>query len=303
MALKEEKSRLGISLDGNATLRRNAVAKQTNGPMSDLQKMRRQNVDSGYSTSDGYDKRWLEDGTTAANGTPSNGAPSNGTPLNGTPPNGAASNGTPSTTATDSGTAAKWSTPSSSAPNQPAAELSTPNLSPVTQNNNNIDEYIRPNVPIDNSTPKRGAATTISNKTNNNRFVARAQLRLMCAICAFSSMASMLQSHYICAHCPFMLHHIANHFTSRNTSICQFHPPPSPIIIYSPHTHAFIISQHDIWPINIYENFVVFFCFFFLPRSTIRNFCFVVCASLVTTRLRTAMSREIVKSWATNIKP
>lgn len=229
MALKEEKSRLGISLDGNATLRRNAVAKQTNGPMSDLQKMRRQNVDSGYSTSDGYDKRWLEDGTTAANGTPSNGAPSNGTPLNGTtsngtPPNGAASNGTPSITTSDSGTAAKWSTPSSSAPNQPAAELSTPNLSPVTQNNNNIDEYIRPNVPIDNSTPKRGAAITISNKTNTNRFVGRALD--VCEIHAFSSMASItlhLRS------LPCMLHHIANHFTSRNTSICQFHRfPPRP---------------------------------------------------------------------------
>lgn len=160
MALKEEKSRLGISLDGNATLRRNAVAKQTNGPMSDLQKMRRQNVDSGYSTSDGYDKRWLEDGTTAANATPSDGMPSNGTP----------SNGTPSITTTDNGNASKWSTPSSSAPNQPTAKIPTPNLSPVNQNNNNVDEYLRPNVPIDNSTPKR-TGSIISNKTNNNRFV------------------------------------------------------------------------------------------------------------------------------------
>lgn len=164
MALKEEKSRLGISLDGNTTLRRNAMAKQSNGPMSELQKIRRQNVDSGYSTSDGYDKRWSEELPVATNGTPTNGSPPNATP----------SNSTPSITTTDNGSSVKYSTPS--APSQPSGQISTPNLSPVVNhnninnnNNNNVEEYIRPNLPIDNATPKR---STISNKGNSNRYVA-----------------------------------------------------------------------------------------------------------------------------------
>lgn len=161
MALKEEKSRLGISLDGNTTLRRNAVAKQSNGPMTEIQKIRRQNVDSGYSTSDGFDKRWSEELQATSNGNPSN-----GTPTNGTQSNGAQSNGTPSITTTDSGNSNKWSTPS--ALNQPSAQIVTPNLSPVTNHNNNVEEYIRPNLPIDNTTPKR---STLSNKNCSNRFV------------------------------------------------------------------------------------------------------------------------------------
>lgn len=159
VAVKEEKSRNGH--DGNTTLRRNAAAKHSSGPLSDLQKIRRQNVDSGYSTSDGYDKRWSQELTN--------------------------SNGT--TTVTDNGNTSKWSpTQTQTRPNDEkhspnsanysqfqsqSSGSSTPTLtSPVGNNNNtltptqtSIDEYIKPAAIVDNSTPKK------SNLNGNNRFV------------------------------------------------------------------------------------------------------------------------------------
>lgn len=58
MALKEEKSRTGVGYDGNTTLRRTVTPKHS---VVDAQKTRRQNVDSGYSTSDGLDIRWAQE--------------------------------------------------------------------------------------------------------------------------------------------------------------------------------------------------------------------------------------------------
>lgn len=155
--MKEEKSKNGI-YDGNTTLRRNAMSRNnSSGPVSELQKIRRQNVDSGYSTSDGYDKRWSQE-------------------LN-----------APNQTVTDNGYTAKWSPTlsndkhSSSILNKSQFQthsIGTPTtaLSPVPTNNNNsangshttIDEYIRPSVAIiESSTPKRNTP----NGSINNRYV------------------------------------------------------------------------------------------------------------------------------------
>ncbi|XP_031618851.1 leucine-rich repeat and calponin homology domain-containing protein isoform X3 [Contarinia nasturtii] len=156
MALKEEKTRNGGTYDGNTTLRRNAAAKHCSGPLSDLQKIRRQNVDSGYSTSDGYDKRWSQELTTTTN-----------------------SNGT--TTVTDNGhSSSKWSptmaqsifnndkqSPNPSNYSQFQSQTSgnsTPTLtSPVGSNNNtltssqsSVSEYSKTSDSVDNTnTPKR----------------------------------------------------------------------------------------------------------------------------------------------------
>lgn len=62
-AQKEEKSKSGINFDGNTTLRRQTITPRHTNSLVDGQKNnnRRQNVDSGYSTSDGgLDKRWSD---------------------------------------------------------------------------------------------------------------------------------------------------------------------------------------------------------------------------------------------------
>lgn len=64
--MKEEKSRAGGNFDGHTTLRRNTAAKVSTR-IVDSQKLRQQHADSGYSTSDGSDKRLWHDVT--ANGT------------------------------------------------------------------------------------------------------------------------------------------------------------------------------------------------------------------------------------------
>lgn len=166
MAMKEEKSRNGGSFDGHTTLRRNAAAKNSAGPLNELQKIRRQNVDSGYSTSDGYDKRWSQE-----------------------IPN---SNG--SSTVTDNGNSSKWSPTQSqsllnndkSSPhtaNYPqfqsqSSGTSTPTLSSPATNNNNtvnqsVDEYIKSPVLVESSTPKRSNSngSNSNSNSNNNRFV------------------------------------------------------------------------------------------------------------------------------------
>lgn len=185
-ALKEEKSRNGGSYDGHTTLRRNAAAKNSSAPLTELQKIRRQNVDSGYSTSDGYDKRWSQE----------------------LAPNAASTNNN-SVTVTDNGNPAKWSptqahnllssgSGSGSEKSSPLATTypqfqshasgnSTPTnmSSPVGTINNNsiggsngsatvnsnhqsIDEYVKPSTLVDNSTPKR---INSNGSNNNNRFV------------------------------------------------------------------------------------------------------------------------------------
>lgn len=162
IALKEEKSRNGGSFDGHTTLRRNAAAKNSGGPLNELQKIRRQNVDSGYSTSDGYDKRWSQEITN--------------------------SNG--STTVTDNGNSTKWSPTQSQ--NQPNNDKSSPHNYPQFQsqssgsstptltsaNNNNavnsnqsVDERIKSPVLVESLTPKRSNLNGNNNSSNNNRFV------------------------------------------------------------------------------------------------------------------------------------
>lgn len=59
-ATKDEKVRAGGNFDGNTTLRRTIQTKH-NASVVDGQKGRRQHVDSGYSTSDGSDKRWSQE--------------------------------------------------------------------------------------------------------------------------------------------------------------------------------------------------------------------------------------------------
>lgn len=163
MAMKEEKTRTGSGFDGHTTLRRNAAAKNSNNALSELQKIRRQNVDSGYSTSDGFDKRWSQELATA--------------------------NG--STTVTDNGHS-KWSptqvhnlinTDKSTSSLQISGN-STPNLSPAANNSNsvistnqsNIEEYVRPTISPQTSTPKRSPASSTLNGIKSigsasNRFV------------------------------------------------------------------------------------------------------------------------------------
>ncbi|XP_055296171.1 leucine-rich repeat and calponin homology domain-containing protein isoform X2 [Sitodiplosis mosellana] len=157
MAMKEEKTRNG-TYDGNTTLRRKAAATLNSGPLTELQKIRRQNVDSGYSTSDGFDKRWSQELATS----------------NGTPTAAAAA-----TTVTDNGNASKWSptqtksvlssekqSPSTASYSQfqpQSSGNSTPTLSsPAGSNNNtltsnqsNISDYIKPSDLADSTTPTR----------------------------------------------------------------------------------------------------------------------------------------------------
>lgn len=166
MAMKEEKTRNGGTFDGHTTLRRNAAAKHSAAPLTELQKIRRQNVDSGYSTSDGYDKRWSQE-------------------LPGSNGNG---NGT-TASVTDNGNPSKWSptqtllhndkhTPTSYTQFQSQSSgnstptLSSPAGSANNNNNNNnsnqSDDFAKLTaIAIDNSTPKRSN----SNGSTNNRLV------------------------------------------------------------------------------------------------------------------------------------
>lgn len=66
MSAKEERSKAGGSFDGHTTLRRTIVKQNSNsssdtstfkGPLQN----RRQNVDSGYSTCDGLERRWSQE--------------------------------------------------------------------------------------------------------------------------------------------------------------------------------------------------------------------------------------------------
>ncbi|CAD7078954.1 unnamed protein product [Hermetia illucens] len=57
-AMKEDKVKSGTGYDGLTTLRR--TPRHTNS-LTDASKTRRANIDSGYSTSDGVDKRWSQD--------------------------------------------------------------------------------------------------------------------------------------------------------------------------------------------------------------------------------------------------
>lgn len=181
--MKEEKTRNG-TYDGNTTLRRKAAATHSSGPLTELQKIRRQNVDSGYSTSDGYDKRWSQELTT-----------SNGTPT------AAAANAT--ATVTDNGNASKWSptqtqtilnsekqSPSAAGYSQfqpHSSGNSTPTMSsPAGSNNNtltpnqscNISDYIKPNDLVDNTTPTRSL-------NGNNRFVSMPKKAIKLLILSF----------------------------------------------------------------------------------------------------------------------
>ncbi len=76
VATKDEKARAGGNFDGHTTLRRTIQTKH-NASVVDGQKGRRQHVDSGYSTSDGLDKRWSQE-TPSSN---ENGAKWSPTPL------------------------------------------------------------------------------------------------------------------------------------------------------------------------------------------------------------------------------
>lgn len=155
LATKEDKSRT----DGNATLRRNAAAKQ-NAVVSEIQKIRRQHVDSGYSTSDGLDKRWSQE-LPPQNGNPTENGNAKWSPkplhIRTTFNERSSPTGTANTIAT-------YQTKSGS---------STPALSPAGHNNvstgtsSNGDEFKRPAIPVETSTPKRFANG--SNVGNCNR--------------------------------------------------------------------------------------------------------------------------------------
>lgn len=227
-ALKEEKSRNGGSYDGHTTLRRNAAAKNSSAPLTELQKIRRQNVDSGYSTSDGYDKRWSQELAANTSNGSTNTAPNNN-----------------SGTVTDNGNPSKWSptqahnllgSGSGSEKSSPLATTypqfqshasgnSTPTnvSSPVgTMNNNSIggsgnssvtvnanhqsiDEYVKPSTLVDNSTPKR---TNSNGGNNKNRFVF--------GIC----------------------------YTHRHSCIHTFHSAPLNSYTHIHHSNAFAIRYH-----------------------------------------------------------
>lgn len=77
-ATKDEKTRAGGNFDGHTTLRRTIQSKH-NASVIDTQKGRRQHVDSGYSTSDGFDKRWSQE--TGSGNINENGAKWSPTPL------------------------------------------------------------------------------------------------------------------------------------------------------------------------------------------------------------------------------
>lgn len=153
VATKDEKSRTGSNFDGHATLRRNAVAKQ-NAAVSELQKMRRQNIDSGYSTSDGLDKRWSQEMP------PANGGGENGN---------AKWSPTPMHIRTGPDRNSPTHAPSNSSPYLSRSGVATPLLSPAGNNNVPIsaggDEFKRPPAPTETSTPKRSL-----NGSNSNRY-------------------------------------------------------------------------------------------------------------------------------------
>lgn len=212
MAMKEEKTRNGGTFDGHTTLRRNAAAKHSAAPLTELQKIRRQNVDSGYSTSDGYDKRWSQE-------------------LPGSNGNG---NGT-TASVTDNGNPSKWSptqtllhndkhTPTSYTQFQSQSSgNSTPTLSSpagsANNNNNNSnqsDDFAKLTaIAIDNSTPKRSN----SNGSTNNRLVScdlkmvsiHAKRFISCRSIHFHQLASEHFQHHI------TYIHIATNCTIINT--------------------------------------------------------------------------------------
>lgn len=154
-ALKEERSRTGG--DGNATLRRTATPKH-NSSVVDAQKARRQNVDSGYSTSDGLDTRWAQD-------VPINGSSSN------TADGGSKWSPTLQCVKSTVALAEKTSPVTSNYPQfQSPNGSSTPTISTIAGNGNspvyNCDR------PSDGSTPKRGVVSNGSTTNSaQNRFV------------------------------------------------------------------------------------------------------------------------------------
>lgn len=82
-ATKDEKARAGGTYDGT-TLRRTIQSKH-NASVLDGPKGRRQHVDSGYSTSDGLDKRWSQETPLSQS---ENGAKWSPTPIHIRPENG-----------------------------------------------------------------------------------------------------------------------------------------------------------------------------------------------------------------------
>lgn len=190
VALKEEKSRNGGSYDGHTTLRRNAAAKNCSAPLSELQKIRRQNVDSGYSTSDGYDKRWSQElapnGTSATansvtvtdNGNPSKWSPTQSHNLlsgGGSSGSGSEKSSPLATTypqfqshASGNSTPTNLSSPVGTINNNNNGSISSLGNASVNSNHQSIDEHIKPSTLVDNSTPKR---TNLNGSNNNNRFV------------------------------------------------------------------------------------------------------------------------------------
>lgn len=237
--MKEEKTRNG-TYDGNTTLRRKAAATHSSGPLTELQKIRRQNVDSGYSTSDGYDKRWSQELATS-NGTP--------TAVNAT------------TTVTDNGNASKWSptqtqttilnsekqSPSAAGYSQfqpHSSGNSTPTMSsPAGSNNNtltsnqscNISDYIKPSDLVDNTTPTRSL-------NGNNRFVSKPKMATNCSY-----------FHFI------QPHHISPCAASYKINLCIFTtilPFSITTTNYTHHTHSTrLIDFHSISFIISYDLF------------------------------------------------
>lgn len=234
MALKEEKTRNGGTFDGHTTLRRNAAAKHSSGPLTELQKIRRQNVDSGYSTSDGYDKRWSQE-LPGSNGNASNGG------------------GGVTTTVTDNGNPSKWSPTQSqsllhndkhtsnatsySQFQSQSSGNSTPTLSPSAGNNNNTfnsnqsDELAKlTTISVDNSTPKRSN----SNGSNSNRFVScelnlvsiHAKRFISCCSIHFTILLPTYFQHVMLSHKhknKHHLHQIYQHISFFHSFLTIFH--------------------------------------------------------------------------------
>lgn len=261
--MKEEKTRNGGTFDGHTTLRRNAAAKHSAAPLTELQKIRRQNVDSGYSTSDGYDKRWSQE-------------------LPGSNGNG---NGT-TASVTDNGNPSKWSptqtllhndkhTPTSYTQFQSQSSgNSTPTLSSpagsANNNNNNSnqsDDFAKLTaIAIDNSTPKRSN----SNGSTNNRLVScdlkmvsiHAKRFISCRSIHFHQLASEHFQHHITytlppfaqLSTPFHFSHSFGHFSLIFTPIISF---------------DFVIFILDLFyfnEINFVCNYFSFFSFFLCSR-------------------------------------
>lgn len=139
MALKEEKSR--TTFDGNTTLRRNANTTKVTTRVIDNQKTRQQHADSGYSTSDGIDKRLCHD----------------------LAPNG-------STPDTD---VSKWSP--TAAHNR---TLTNENVSPSTPNSTHSNSFAH-DILDSSFSPISKGQQSYSNGANNNRFVLNVFLGLV----------------------------------------------------------------------------------------------------------------------------